>query len=286
MLTIAELISLANASSFSDVIIDFEARESGRTREEIWQEMEKNLETMNAAVQRGLTGVESVTGFSGRDAEKLDIYLKNNRSFSGIETIKAARNAIATNEVNAAMGVICATPTAGSAGVCAGVINMVKESRNLTHEQQIKFLFAAGAVGLSIANQASISGAQGGCQAEIGSASAMASAGLVEIAGGTPEQCGHAVALTLMNTMGLICDPVAGLVEIPCINRNAMGASLALMTADMALAGIESVIPADEVIQAMHQVGKKMPSCFKETAEGGLATTPTGLKITEQLFGK
>ena len=147
-------------------------------------------------------------------------------------------------------------------------------------------MFTAGAIGLAIANQASISGAQGGCQAEVGSASAMASAGLVELAGGTSEQCGHAVALTLMNTMGLVCDPVAGLVEIPCITRNAMGASLALLTADMALAGIKSAIPADEVIQAMDQVGRKMPTMFKETAEGGLADTPTGRKIAAQLFGK
>lgn len=286
MLTIEELISLAADRSLSEVMIELEMNTSGRTRADIWEEMARNLVTMEQAVEKGLTGVESVTGFSGGDAPKLTTYLKKMAPFSGENTLQAARNAIATNELNAAMGVICATPTAGSAGVCAGVITMMKTVHKVNKNQQINFLFTAGAIGLAIANQASISGAQGGCQAEVGSASAMASAALVELAGGTPEQCGHAVALTLMNTMGLVCDPVAGLVEIPCITRNAMGASLALLTADMALAGIKSVIPADEVIQAMDQVGRKMPEIFKETAEGGLADTSTGRAIAEQLFGK
>ncbi len=286
MLTMAELISLAESSCLSEVMIDLEKKVSGRTKEAIWNEMARNLATMEQAVKQGLTGVGSVTGFSGGDAPKITDYLKNFECFSGKNTLQAARNAIATNEVNAAMGVICATPTAGSAGVCAGVLTMIKEKYSVNKKQQIHFLFTAGAVGLAIANQASISGAQGGCQAEIGSASAMASAALVELAGGTPEQCGHAVALTLMNMMGLVCDPVAGLVEIPCITRNAMGASLALLTADMALAGVKSVIPVDEVIQAMDQVGRKMPVMFKETAEGGVADTPTGRSIEKRLFGK
>lgn len=286
MLTIKELISLAADRSLSEVMIELEMNTSGRTRTDIWEEMARNLMTMEQAVEKGLAGVESVTGFSGGDAPKLTTYFKKMAPFSGENTLQAARNAIATNELNAAMGVICATPTAGSAGVCAGVITMMKAVHGVDKNQQINFLFTAGAIGLAIANQASISGAQGGCQAEVGSASAMASAALVEFAGDTPEQCGHAVALTLMNTMGLVCDPVAGLVEIPCITRNAMGASLALLTADMALAGIKSVIPADEVIQAMDQVGRRMPEIFKETAEGGLADTSTGRAIAEQLFGK
>lgn len=286
MVTIAELISLAADSNLAEVMIDLEMKVSGRTKEDIWGEMARNLVAMEQAVEKGLTGVASVTGFSGGDAPKLTDYLGKMSPFSGKNTLQAARNAIATNELNASMGVICATPTAGSAGVCAGVITMMKEVHGVNENQQVNFLFTAGAIGLAIANQASISGAQGGCQAEVGSASAMASAGLVELAGGTSEQCGHAVALTLMNTMGLVCDPVAGLVEIPCITRNAMGASLALLTADMALAGIKSAIPADEVIQAMDQVGRKMPTMFKETAEGGLADTPTGRKIAAQLFGK
>ena len=286
MVTIAELISLAADSSLAEVMIDLEMKVSGRTKEDIWGEMVRNLVAMEQAVEKGLTDVASVTGFSGGDAPKLTVYLEKMSFFSGKNTLQAARNAIATNELNASMGVICATPTAGSAGVCAGVITMMKEVHGVNENQQVNFLFTAGAVGLAIANQASISGAQGGCQAEVGSASAMASACLVELAGGTPEQCGHAVALTLMNVMGLVCDPVAGLVEIPCITRNAMGASLALLTADMALAGIKSAIPADEVIQAMDQVGRKMPTMFKETAEGGLADTPTGRKIAAQLFGK
>lgn len=162
----------------------------------------------------------------------------------------------------------------------------VRDKLELSRYRQVEFLFTAGAFGLVIANSSSISGAEGGCQAEVGSASAMASAALVTAKGGTPEQAAQAVAITLKNMMGLICDPVAGLVEVPCVKRNAMGATQALVSADMALAGITSVIPPDEVVEAMHRVGMQMPSIFKETAEGGLATTPTGLKLAKEIFGE
>ena len=184
------------------------------------------------------------------------------------------------------MGLICATPTAGSAGVAAGVLSALNDERHLTLEQQLNFLFTAGAFGLIIANKASISGAAGGCQAEIGSASAMASAALVEVCGGTPEQSAQAAAITIKNMLGLICDPVAGLVEVPCVKRNALGASQAFISADMALAGITSVIPPDEVVETMHRVGMQMPSIFKETAEGGLAASKTGKEIMERLYSK
>ena len=180
------------------------------------------------------------------------------------------------------MGVICATPTAGSAGVAAGVLSALTEERGLTREQQINFLFTAGAVGLVIANNASISGAAGGCQAEIGSASAMASAALVEVCGGTPEQSAEAVAITIKNMLGLICDPVAGLVEVPCVKRNVAGVVNAISSAQLALAGITSVITPDDTIDSMRRIGNDLPSCLKETSTGGLAVTESAKRIMEQ----
>lgn len=204
---------------------------------------------------------------------------------SGDIILGAARDAVAVNEVNAQMGLICATPTAGSAGCLPGVLTSAIKTLGLTHEQQVEFLFVAGAFGLAIANNATISGAEGGCQAEVGSASAMASAALVLAAGGSAEQAGYAIAIVLQNMLGLICDPVAGLVEIPCVHRNAMGASQAMISADMALAGVKTVIPVDEVVNTMYNVGRSLPAAFRETAEGGLAQTTTGRKIMEELFG-
>lgn len=241
---------------------------------------------MSHSINEGTQGVTSVTGITGGDAKRLDTYLAEGNFLSGETILKAVKNAIAVNEVNAKMGLICATPTAGSAGVVPGVLMAVKDRLNLDHQQQLEFLFTAGAFGLVIANNASISGAEGGCQAEVGSASAMAAAALVCANGGTAHQAAQAVAITLKNMMGLICDPVAGLVEVPCVKRNALGSSQAFISADMALAGIESVIPPDEVVAAMYQVGRQMPSIFKETAEGGLAATPTAKRLTEELLNK
>lgn len=283
--TIEELVALAHVhGSLAEAMIQTEMEQSQRSREVIIEHMEKNLEVMQASIKKGVAGVTSVTGLTGGDAPRINAYINQGNFLSGETILRAVQNAMAVNEVNAEMGLICATPTAGSAGVAAGVLSALADERQLTKEQQINFLFAAGAIGLVIANNASISGAAGGCQAEVGSASAMASGALVEVCGGTPEQSAHAVAITIVNMLGLICDPVAGLVEIPCIKRNALGASQAFISADMALAGVKSVIPVDEVIDAMHQVGMQMPSAFKETAEGGLAATKTGKKIMHQLF--
>lgn len=283
--TIEELVSLAHVhGSLAEAMIQTEMDISQRPREAIIEQMEKNLAVMQASIKKGVAGVTSVTGLTGGDAPRMNEYINKGHFLSGETILRAVQNAMAVNEVNAEMGLICATPTAGSAGVAAGVLSAVADERNLTHEEQINFLFAAGAIGLVIANNASISGAAGGCQAEVGSASAMASGALVEHCGGTPEQSAHAVAMTIVNMLGLICDPVAGLVEIPCIKRNALGASQAFISADMALAGVKSVIPVDEVIDAMHQVGMQMPSAFKETAEGGLAATKTGKRIMHQLY--
>lgn len=279
--SIEELVQQANDySSVAELMIAVEMELSGRSREQIIAIMEKNLSVMEQSIAEGKAGVTSVTGITGGDAKKLDDYLKEADFLSG-ETIL---NAIAVNEVNAKMGLICATPTAGSAGVVPGVLMSVRKRLELSHEQQLEFLFTAGAFGLVMANNASISGAEGGCQAEVGSASAMAAAALVCAKNGTPHQAAQAVAITLKNMMGLICDPVAGLVEVPCVKRNALGSSQAFISADMALAGIESVIPPDEVVAAMYQVGRQMPSIFKETAEGGLAATPTAKRLTKEIL--
>lgn len=183
------------------------------------------------------------------------------------------------------MGTICATPTAGSAGVVPGTLFAVKNKLNPTKEQMIRYLFTSGAFGFVVANNASISGAAGGCQAEVGSAAAMAAAAIVEMAGGTPQQSAHAFSISLKNMLGLVCDPVAGLVEVPCVKRNAMGAANAIVAADMALAGVTSRIPTDEVIDAMYRIGRTMPSALRETGQGGLAATPTGRALEAKIFG-
>lgn len=284
--SIEQLVEQAHDySSVGELMIATEIELTERQRPQIIALMERNLTVMEKAIQQGIDGVKSVTGLTGGDAKKMNAYIESGKFMSGETILKAVRNGIATNEVNAKMGLICATPTAGSAGVLPGVLMAATEKLNLTHQQQLDFLFAAGAFGLVMANNASISGAEGGCQAEVGSAAAMAAAALVCVNGGTPEMAAHALAITLKNVMGLICDPVAGLVEVPCVKRNAMGASQAFISADMALAGIKSAIPADEVIEAMYKVGRALPPAFRETAEGGVATTPTGLKIKQRIYG-
>lgn len=284
--TVKELVAQAeHFDSVAALMIQTESETSGRTPEQILELMGRNLDVMADSIAEGIAGVKSVTGLTGGDAKRLDAYLTSGHSLLGPVALAAVRNAVAVNEVNAKMGLICATPTAGSAGVVAGTLMAVREPLKLTRDQQIDYLFTAGAFGLVIANNAGIAGAEGGCQAEVGSAAAMAAAALVCAQGGTADMAAQAVAITIANLMGLVCDPVAGLVEVPCVKRNAMGAAQALTSADMALAGVRTVIPPDEVIGAMNQVGQQMPSAFKETAEGGLAVTPTGRRIRKRIFG-
>lgn len=284
---VAELVELAESKNvkISQIMIEQEMAVTGKSRETILQQMETNLEVMEKAVERGLAGVQSHSGLTGGDAVLLQNYIKSGKSLSGDLLLDAVSKAVATNEVNAAMGTICATPTAGSAGVVPGTLFAVKNKLNPTRQQMVEFLFTAGAFGFVVANNASISGAAGGCQAEVGSASGMAAAAIVEMAGGTPSQCAEAMAITLKNMLGLVCDPVAGLVEVPCVKRNAMGAANAMVAADMALAGITSRIPCDEVIEAMYKIGQTMPVALRETAQGGLAATPTGRELEAKIFG-
>lgn len=285
--SVAELLEICEKESklISEVMLDFEVKRGELSRLEIMNKMKQNLKIMRASVATGLEGVVSTTGLTGKDALKMDAYIKKGGTLSGKTTLRAAVMAIATNEVNAAMGIICASPTAGSAGILPGVLFMLEEKLNLCDDQLVSFLLTSGAFGLITANNAFIAGAAGGCQAEIGTSSAMAAAAAVEVSGGSPKQSADAFAIAMANMLGLVCDPVAGLVEVPCIKRNAAGASNALVAADMALAGLVSEIPTDEVIEAMYEIGVAMPTQFKETAEGGLANTPTGRRIEKEIFG-
>ena len=286
--SIRETIDYAveNNISFADIMVKEEMELSGKSRDEVRAQMKQNLDVMRDAVIKGTTGdgVESVTGYTGHDAAKLRDYNETHHALSGYEMIDAVKGAIATNEVNAAMGIICATPTAGSSGTIPGALFKLEKTHDLT-EQMIDFLFTSALFGRVVANNASVAGATGGCQAEVGSASAMAAAAAVAIFGGSPEASGHAMALAISNLLGLVCDPVAGLVEIPCVMRNAIGSGNALISADLALAGIESRIPVDEVIEAMDKVGRNLPASLRETGLGGLAGTPTGEAIKRKIFG-
>ncbi|EJP4336176.1 L-serine dehydratase%2C alpha subunit [Staphylococcus aureus] len=287
--SIRETIDYAveNNMSFADIMVKEEMELSGKSRDEVRAQMKQNLDVMRDAVIKGTTGdgVESVTGYTGHDAAKLRDYNETHHALSGYEMIDAVKGAIATNEVNAAMGIICATPTAGSSGTIPGALFKLEKTHDLTEEQMIDFLFTSALFGRVVANNASVAGATGGCQAEVGSASAMAAAAAVAIFGGSPEASGHAMALAISNLLGLVCDPVAGLVEIPCVMRNAIGSGNALISADLALAGIESRIPVDEVIEAIDKVGRNLPASLRETGLGGLAGTPTGEAIKRKIFG-
>lgn len=287
--SIRETIDYAveNNISFADIMVKEEMELSGKSRDEVRAQMKQNLDVMRDAVIKGTTGdgVESVTGYTGHDAAKLRDYNETHHALSGYKMIDAVKGAIATNEVNAAMGIICATPTAGSSGTIPGALFKLEKTHDLTEEQMIDFLFTSALFGRVVANNASVAGATGGCQAEVGSASAMAAAAAVAIFGGSPEASGHAMALAISNLLGLVCDPVAGLVEIPCVMRNAIGSGNALISADLALAGIESRIPVDEVIEAMDKVGRNLPASLRETGLGGLAGTPTGEAIKRKIFG-
>ncbi|QDW91834.1 L-serine ammonia-lyase, iron-sulfur-dependent, subunit alpha [Staphylococcus chromogenes] len=268
-----------------EVMMEQEMSVTGLSKEEVYAHMNRNLETMEKAVEEGIQGVTSKTGLTGGDAVLMKQYIESGKSIAGYTLLDAVSKAVATNEVNAAMGKICATPTAGSAGVVPGVLFALKDKLQLSRTDMLNFLLTSGAFGFVVANNASISGAAGGCQAEVGSAAAMAAAAVVEAAGGTPQQSAEGFAICMKNMLGLVCDPVAGLVEVPCVKRNAAGASNAIVSADMALAGIESRIPTDEVIDAMYRIGQTMPSALRETGRGGLAGTPTGQRLKQQIFG-
>lgn len=283
----SELLMLCETynASIGKITMLYEEEISEKSGQEIREKMMVNLNVMREAVKNGLTGgIRSVSGLTGGDAKKLHEYAEKGRSLSGETMTMAVAGAMAVSEVNASMGRIVAAPTAGSCGIIPGALLAAAEVLKSKDEEIIEALFTASGVGMTIAYNATLSGAEGGCQAECGSAAAMAAAAVTELAGGDPDQALNAAAFTLKAVMGLVCDPVAGLVEVPCVKRNAFGASNALIAADMALAGIKSRIPFDEVVDAMYRVGKDMPYELKETSKGGLADTPTGRRLKRDIL--
>jgi len=271
--------------SFGEFCLSRQAGELEIERETLVQRMGKVLLVMEESVIIDQKSAQSLGGLVGGDAERMKAFRTKEHRMSLLGPIaqKAIQYALTVGEANASMGRICAAPTAGSSGVLPGVFLALREERGHSRLDVIRALIVAGTVGLVIASRASLSGAEGGCQAECGSAAAMAAAGAVDLSGGNPDQVGQAVAMSLKNMLGLVCDPVAGLVEVPCVKRNAGAAMQALTAAEMALAGIRSVIPVDEVIDAMGSVGRALPRSLRETAEGGLAATPTGLSLANRL---
>lgn len=287
--SVETLIQLAreNHSSIGQAMAKQEAALKQQNEAEVLAQMEKNWQVMKESIATGIENPQrSKGGLIGGEGRKLYDYCQSGAPLlSGQSVMEAVSYALAVAEVNATMGRIVACPTAGSCGIVPGVLKKIQELDNLSDEQIAVALMTCAGFGMVIAHRASVSGAVGGCQAECGAASAMAAAAAVELRGGTPEQAGQACAMVLKNVMGLVCDPVAGLVEVPCAKRNALGASLAMVMADLALSGVTSVIPVDEVITAMGTVGRSLPESLRETARGGLAVTPTGLELHKKIFG-
>lgn len=287
--SVQDLVELAEERQLkiSEIVLADQAMQMGISEETLYMQMEKSFDTMTASTRNGLDpDLKSISGLTGGEGAKVMSYSEREEGgFAGEFFTRAVARGMATANCNAAMGKIVASPTAGSCGIIPGALVTLYEDRKFLKHNVVMSLFTAGAFGMIIANKASISGAEGGCQAECGSASGMAAAALVELQGGSPKACADALGMALVNQMGLICDPVAGLVEIPCIKRNAAGVSIAICSATMALAGVELHIPADECIQVMKSVGDHMNPDFKETAKGGLATSPTGLSLKERIFG-
>lgn len=271
----------ARGLSLSRVALEAEAQDQGRDIDDIRDALRRALQVMRDAVQRGLVGdLRSSSGLVGGDAAKMRTQATGPLADTPFRDVLA--RALAVQEVNAAMGVIVAAPTAGGAGVLPAVLTGLAEARGIEDERVIDALATAGLIGAIVAERASLSGAEGGCQAETGAAAGMAAGAAVEMLGGTPRQVGHATALAQQGTLGLVCDPLGGLVELPCVFRNATGAAIALAAVEMALAGIEFAIPADEVIDTMGEIGASMDVRYRETAGGGLAATPTGRRLARE----
>jgi L-serine dehydratase len=261
--------------------LETESRDQARPVDEIRAALARALKVMRGAVDRGMAGdLHSASGLVGGDAAKLRLGPAGPLSGTPFRDVLA--RALAVQEVNAAMGVIVAAPTAGGAGVLPAVLTGLAAARGIPDEQVITALACAGLIGAVVAERASLSGAEGGCQAETGAAAGMAAGSGTEMLGGSPAQVGHAVALAQQATLGLVCDPLGGLVELPCVFRNATGSAIALAAIEMALAGITFAIPADEVIDVMGEIGREMDVRYRETAGGGLAATPTGRRLARE----
>ena len=280
---LADAIADAEASgrTLGQTALEVEAHDQGRPVAEIRDALRRALAVMRGAIGQGLTGdLRSTSGLVGGDAAKLRTGPAGPLAGTLFRDVLA--RALAVQEVNAAMGVIVAAPTAGGAGVLPAVLTGLAQSHGLEDDRVIDALATAGLIGAVVAERASLSGAEGGCQAETGAAAAMAAGAAVEMLGGTPSQAGHAIALAMQGTLGLVCDPLGGLVELPCVFRNATGAAIALAGIEMAMAGVTFAIPVDEVIDTMGEIGRSMDVRYRETAGGGLAATPTGRRLARE----
>ena len=271
----------------SQAMIDREVLHLGANLNDILERMNRSYEIMKDSVHRSITEeIHSIGGLIGGEAKKLDAYRSAAANpLCGPVISKAITYAMGVLEVNASMGLIVAAPTAGSSGVIPGVFLALQEEYGFSDAEMVKALFNAGAIGYLITKNATVAGAEGGCQAEVGAASAMAASAAVELFGGTPEQCMHAAGTAITNILGLVCDPIAGLVEAPCQKRNAMGASNAIVSAQLTLAGVGNLLPLDEVIDVMYSVGRSIPFELRETALGGVAASPTGCRLCSKIFG-
>ena len=269
---------------FWEIVLQYDMEERQVSRQASMAKMLSTWQAIQDAADSYTGTQRSVSGLVGGDGLKMRLYARRGESIGGEFMDEVIVQAISMAESNACMRRIVAAPTAGSCGVVPAVLLPLCEREHYTQHELLEALYVASGIGAVIAYRASISGAAGGCQAECGTAAAMAAAALTEVMGGSPQQCADAAALALKNTLGLACDPVAGLVEVPCVKRTGVYAVMAVAAADMALAGIRSFVPLDEVIDAMYQIGCAMPACIRETAEGGLAATPTGLAAKRRLF--
>jgi L-serine dehydratase len=280
----AELMDLCQTfkMTLAEVIIQAEMEESGMSRDDIWLNMKQRFDIMKASITNGMkSDLKSKGGLIGGNGRKL--FSQLNSAFSGKTVIKAVSYALAVTEVSASMGKIVASPTAGASGILPGVLQALGEDCDFPQDKLLEALFVAAGLGRIISINATLSGAEGGCQAECGSASAMAAASAAYLAGGSPEQCFNAAAMALKGLLGLVCDPVAGLVEVPCSKRNATSTANALICADMSIADIHSFIPFDEVVEAMHRVGQLMSPDLRETARGGCAAVRTALEYEKTI---
>jgi len=287
--SVGELVQAAEARGMkiSEIALEDQAEAMEVSRQELYEKMEIDMHVMWKAAEEGADrNQRSMSGLTGGEGFRMHEYVREkNGGLCGPFLGKAMAKALSVAGCNASMGRIVAAPTAGSCGILPGCLLALLEDGIVEEKDAVMSMFTAGAFGMVIASRASIAGAQGGCQAECGSASAMAAAALTELMGGTPAQCADACAIAVSSQMGLVCDPVAGLVEIPCIKRNVSGLMIAFSSADLALAGIEARIPADECLDAMREVGDALPASLKETAGGGLAATPTGRMLRDRVFG-
>ncbi|MHB1297508.1 MAG: L-serine ammonia-lyase, iron-sulfur-dependent, subunit alpha [Gemmatimonadaceae bacterium] len=281
--SIAEAAKAAESEgkTIAQVALEMESRDQGRSIDDIRAALARALKVMRGAVEQGVTGdLRSASGLVGGDAAKLRT--GPDGPLAGTLFRDVLMRALAVQEVNAAMGVIVAAPTAGGAGVLPAVLLGIALDKKISEDKLIDALACAGLIGAVIAQRASLSGAEGGCQAETGAAAGMAAGAATEMLGGTPMQASHAVALAQQGTLGLVCDPLGGYVELPCVFRNATGAAIALAAIEMSLAGITFAIPADEVIDTMGEIGREMDVRYRETAGGGLAATPTGRRLAKE----